>query len=352
MFAEKNCDMLDNIDNHIYAYGAIGGAYRGAEFSRTLREAERYGDPVIHLHTPGGDVLEGNLMVNAIRSSHRPVTVEVEGFAASMGAIIMLAASRVKAASNSLIMLHAPSSWMDGNAKQLEQQAGVLKQIESTFKEALKARGITDQATLDGYFDGEDHWFTAQEALEAHLIDEVITPAAAAATSKPANYSSAAIMDMRFSAILEHCDKSLKISMIEKLKKLLGMSDTSTEQEVMDKISTLQTMALERDNLLSEQRTTLIEAAIADGRIDATLRDHFANIGKSMGTAALKTTLEAMPKRQSAMSYVRSASTRESLPVAVSTKKFDDYTSEELARMRAEDRERYDALLEEKYAEK
>lgn len=344
--------MLETIDNHIYAYGGIGSAYDGAQFARALREAERYGDPVVHLHTPGGDVLEGNLIINAIRGSRRPVTVEVEGFAASMGAIIMLAASRVRAASNSLIMLHAPSAWSGGNAKQLEQEAAVLKLIESTFKEALKARGITDQATLEMYFDGEDHWLTAEEALAAQLIDEVISPVVTAATSKPVSYSAASSMDMRFCAMLENCNKSLKSNMIGRLRQLLGMPDTATEQEVVDKVSTLQTMAQQRDELLAEQRTALIDAAISDGRIDATLREHFANIGKNMGTDVLKTTLEAMPKRQSAMSYINGGAGTRHAGSAPSTKKFDDYSADELMKMRSDDPERYNALLEEKYADK
>ena len=103
--------MIEVQNNHVYAYGTIGDSYSGEDFAAALRRAERYGSPVVHLHTLGGSVMDGLLMVNAVKSSTWPVTVVVEGVAASMGAIFMLSAAKVKVASNALIMLHSSSSW-------------------------------------------------------------------------------------------------------------------------------------------------------------------------------------------------------------------------------------------------
>ena len=53
------------------------GAYKGREL-------------IVRLNTPGGSVFDGNAIYNALKNHNAKVSVQIDGLAASMGAIIAL----------------------------------------------------------------------------------------------------------------------------------------------------------------------------------------------------------------------------------------------------------------------
>ena len=175
--------MLESKSNHIYAYGTIGGDYTGAAFAEALRAAARCGDPVVHLHTDGGSITDGVLMITAMQQAGRPTTVVVEGLAASMGAVFMLSATRIRIARNALVMVHAASIDGGGNRRALEQQIETLHKVDDVLRAQFYRRGIS-RATVDGWFDGADHWFTADEAIKWGIADELTDAVATVAVAR------------------------------------------------------------------------------------------------------------------------------------------------------------------------
>lgn len=175
--------MLESNSNHIYAYGTIGSDYTGAAFAEALRAAARCGDPVVHLHTGGGSVTDGMLMITAMQQAGRPTTVVVEGLAASMGAVFMLSASRVRIARNALVMVHSASIDGGGNRRALEQQIETLHKVDDVLRAQFYRRGLS-RATVDGWFDGADHWFTADEAIKWGIADEITDAVATVAVAR------------------------------------------------------------------------------------------------------------------------------------------------------------------------
>lgn len=335
--------MIEQRNNHIYAYGTIGESYDSEWFSSALRRASDYGDPIIHLSTNGGSVTEGAAMSAALRDSSRPVTVRVEGMAASMGAILMLSADKIEAARNALIMIHAPSvSYVSGNKQDMTSIAELLDKVEESLKVELRARGIADNV-IDEWFDGKDHWFTASEALDAGLIDEIISPVVSTNLAKPTSAEAAAGIYTRITDALDANINNDK--MIKKVCEQLGLPETATEKQVIDAISHLQKMAEDRDKMVNDHITGMIDAAVNDGRLTADARVTYENIGKTMGANVLRTTLDALPKRTSAMGLIN----RTSPSQPSTTKKFDDYTSAELFAMKESNPEQYQQLLDEKY---
>jgi len=337
--------MIERRDNHIYAYGTIGESYDGEWFASALREAARYGDPVIHLSTNGGSTIEGAVMISAMRDVGRTTVVRVEGMAASMGAIVMLSASRVEIAQNALVMVHAPSIWGGGTQRELAEQSELLGKVSETLKSELRSRGIADD-NIEEWFDGTDHWFTAEEAVAAGLADMVIKPVVKAKLTKPQSGGSAVEM-----AATVTCQLTNEIpinennNMLKSVAKKLGLAEDATEQQVIDAIEGLQVLAQERDAVVQARIDAMLDDAVRSGQITAQTRKTYASIGKTMGAEVLRETLDSLPKRTSAMSFIRRSNATSTDP----NKKFDDYTAAELLDMRANNRELYDQLLEEKY---
>lgn len=329
--------MIEVQNNHVYAYGTIGDSYSGEDFAAALRRAERYGSPVVHLHTLGGSVMDGLLMVNAVKSSTWPVTVVVEGVAASMGAIFMLSAAKVKVASNALIMLHSSSSWGGGNAKELESQAELLKKTDAALRSSFTTRGI-EPATVDSWFDGEDHWFTADEALAAGLVDEVVAPVVTAQLSKPLLPEEL----QRITASLECIFSNNKIML--NISELLGLAPTASEEEIKTAVSALKAEAAKAQEYCRKSIESQISAALDAGKITAEQKDSLQAFGEKMGADALHSLLDGMQVRQTLRDQIVHGSKG-------SAKKFNDYTRDELLRMKQEDPTRFKELLDAKYRE-
>ncbi len=131
----------------------------------------------VFINCPGGEVFSGFAIYDALQFIQCPVTTIVAGFAASMGSILSLAASKNRrfALPRSKIMIHQPLlTGYQGRATDLEIQANeILKTRDFIIDIYCQATGKTYEEIKIAI--DRDNWFTAQEALAFGLIDRVIS---------------------------------------------------------------------------------------------------------------------------------------------------------------------------------
>ena len=103
------------------------------------------------VRSPGGSVIQGFKILNAIHHSPAPVYVIVKEYAASMAAIILAQAEHSFALPSALILFHEPSTFAWGNTSHLEHQLGFMKEIERRMMSPLltKLGYKTRRNTLD-----------------------------------------------------------------------------------------------------------------------------------------------------------------------------------------------------------
>lgn len=135
----------------------------------------------LRIHSPGGAVTEGFGMYDLIKSYKGEVTTEGIGFVASIASIVLLAGDRVKMAENAFLMIHNPYTMTGGDANELRKTADLLDKMELQIadvyaKSMMKRKGMSykDALALSLQYMAAETWFTAQEAKDAGLIDEVI----------------------------------------------------------------------------------------------------------------------------------------------------------------------------------
>lgn len=82
---------------------------------------------------------------------------------------------------------------------------------------------------------------------------------------------------------------------------MLALADTATEQQVRDKVASLQaaeqeniTLKADKNKLQLAAITTIVDAAVAERKIAATDKEHFLTLGKQIGAEALTTTVGKM----------------------------------------------------------
>ena len=133
------------------------------------------GDIVVRINSPGGDVWECSSIVNAFLERIEQgdkVDMKIDGLAASAASVIMLTGTHVLASPMANIMIHKASGWMVGNSDEMRKFANVL---DKTDKQAAKLYSLRSKLGEDEAMTAmaEETWYTADEAMEVGLVDEV-----------------------------------------------------------------------------------------------------------------------------------------------------------------------------------
>jgi ATP-dependent Clp protease protease subunit len=94
--------------------------------------------------SPGGSVMAGYMMLQAMETSKAPVYVVVKGYAASMAAIITTLAKRSFVYPNTIVLHHQASLGLNGNVTQLKEQLKWSKVwCERIFVKVAARIGVT-----------------------------------------------------------------------------------------------------------------------------------------------------------------------------------------------------------------
>lgn len=161
----------------VYIYGVVGWDNSSRGLIRQIKEHENLATITVHINTVGGFIGEGLGILNTLRKHKAQVTTEIDGYALSMGSIIMRAADagRVRMASNALVMIHRAQGGNWGDAGDLRKEADILEKHEKALiAEYKRATNLGDDKIQEML--NAETWFTADEALEIGLIDEITDP--------------------------------------------------------------------------------------------------------------------------------------------------------------------------------
>lgn len=126
----------------------------------------------LRVNSPGGSVFDGQAIYNAIKRHPARVTAYIDGLAASIASVIVLAADEVVMADNALFMIHNPWGCAQGGADAMRQYADLLDKVRETILSVYRERTGLDDATLTAAMDAET-WFTADEAQTFGFIDRI-----------------------------------------------------------------------------------------------------------------------------------------------------------------------------------
>lgn len=135
-------------------------------------------EPVqIILNSVGGSVFDGLLVHDTIKrlvDNGIEVTCEVRGLAASMGTIILQAATHRLATPHTRFLIHEVSSFAWGKASNIQEEAEEITKVNDLLKGILAKRCGKTPDEIEKIWHKKDIWFSAEEALKFGLIDQVI----------------------------------------------------------------------------------------------------------------------------------------------------------------------------------
>jgi ATP-dependent Clp endopeptidase proteolytic subunit ClpP len=317
----------------------------------------------LHLHTIGGEVMDGNMIYNAVRKNSIPVNIYIDGLAASMGSIIAMAGHKIYMSENAFIMIHKPSGCTWGNALDMESSAKLLRDIEKQFVKVCKNRTKKTEAEINKWFEG-DNWFSAEEALSLGMIDEItdkISMDNDIDKTQLANYKE---VFNRYSAALteKNDNNNLKPKQMNKQELidelgLTGVTAQSSDADIKTAIKKQQDDAQARIDFLeadakkakTKSITDIVDAAIADGRISTAQKEHFIAVGETNGIDVLNSVLPASKPKTVTEQIQNNGKEAPANRDAWDWDTYQEKAPRDLERLEREDPQRFQKLYNAKY---
>jgi ATP-dependent Clp endopeptidase proteolytic subunit ClpP len=142
-------------------------------FMRDLRGMGELDEINLSIHSPGGDVLDGWAIYNSLKNSKAKITARVEGLAASMASVILMAADTVEIPENAYIMIHNPWGLAVGDAEEMRDTADLLDKLGNGLVNAYASRTGNDEDEIREMMSAET-WMDGKEAVERGFADKLI----------------------------------------------------------------------------------------------------------------------------------------------------------------------------------
>lgn len=140
-----------------------------------LNSVDSDSDIKLFINSPGGSVIDGLAIYDIMNWVEPDVATYTMGMAASMGSILLSSGAKGKRHSlpHSKIMIHQVSGYAGGQYSDIKIWAEEIKKHQSELYNILAENTGKSFEQIEKDAD-RDHWFTAKEALEYGLIDEII----------------------------------------------------------------------------------------------------------------------------------------------------------------------------------
>lgn len=186
----------------------------------------------------GGSVVEGWAIYDRLRQSGKKISCTVEGKAASMATIIMLAAPKEsrRAYENASLLLHNPwiPCWAleeQVTAKDLENHAEEMRMWQNKMVDAYVERCGCDREEVQALMD-KDIFIDTKEAIRLGLISSTV-PAISASTGK--SVSSFINNSKKQNPMAKEQKKEIKASLLDKILAHFGVKSLDeVEQKVYE----------------------------------------------------------------------------------------------------------------------
>lgn len=149
--------------------------------SEAIAEVMEDDEVEFSISSPGGSVEAGMRIAAMIEGMSNKTTAILTGLVASIATPISLAADKVLARKNSMMMIHNASTFTWGDKNQMRKDANTLEQIDEQLLDAYMERVKKNGKLMDGdeaktrkafkKMMDEETWIPAKKALELGLVD-------------------------------------------------------------------------------------------------------------------------------------------------------------------------------------
>lgn len=132
------------------------------------------GPITVWISSPGGDTVAASRIYSMLMDYPHPVTVKIDGIAASAASVIAMAGSSVLMAPTALMLIHDPMTVAMGNEHDMEKAIDVLSAVKDSILDAYELKTGLDRKTLARMM-SEETWMDAKKAVELGFADGILS---------------------------------------------------------------------------------------------------------------------------------------------------------------------------------
>lgn len=167
-----------NDQNTVTLYGEVNDftAYQVIKKIHDLQDVSTDKPIILFIDSPGGNVMSGLRIIDAMQASKRPVYTVVVGTAASMAAYIHQYGFKRYMLPHAIIMFHqARTTISSDQLEHAENRLTMLKMLIFDLNvNASKRTGMPVQELLQR--EANEYWILSDEALTKHFVDGIVSP--------------------------------------------------------------------------------------------------------------------------------------------------------------------------------
>lgn len=179
--SERN-PLASNFNNRVYHFNGPVNGPKVEHAISTLTVWHRLfpgEDFKIVFHSPGGSVFDGMALfdhVTYLRGQGHKITTIAQGYAASMGGILLQAGDVRAMGKESYVLIHEISTVAIGKASELEDEVAFLKKMGERVIKIFVGRsgGKLTEAQFKKMWKKTDCWLDSDDCLRLGIVDEVV----------------------------------------------------------------------------------------------------------------------------------------------------------------------------------
>lgn len=254
----------------------------------------------LYINSEGGSCFEAQEIKNLLIDNFGKANVKtrVGALAASAGTIFFTD-FYTTAKRNSQLMIHKPSTLVEGNEDVVESDLRLLKNITKQYRADYARKMKITEADVEVLWAKGDYWMTAQEALQKGLIDAIETDDEVIDASAHARLVAAGAP-----YIPPFNPKTTDMTNTE-IAPILGLSPMASDTDIRNRIAGLQTSERELTALkqtISDQAEAnkkanikaLLDGAEAAKKIKPEQRTHYQTLAEA-NYESCKAIIDALP---------------------------------------------------------
>mgnify|MGYP003311852451 CR=1 FL=1 len=166
-----------------FDYHGVWGDYCSPRSVREFLDGLNDGEEAeIEINSPGGLVVCGIEIANAIKNCKAKLVAHVTGIAASMALVIACACDEIVMEEASFMMIHDPWGYAEGNADEMRKEAGVLDQMKAVCMAFYRGKFNRTEEEIAALMSDET-WYTGNECMQNGLKCTVVKSDVRAAAS-------------------------------------------------------------------------------------------------------------------------------------------------------------------------
>jgi len=163
--------------NEINLFGVIGRTEDGSgitsqQIKTILASADQSEPLIVRIDSEGGSVFDGLSIYEAFANYPGPKKAVIESTAFSIASYIAMAFDDVEIAENGYVMIHEPSSYVEGTSGELTKNAELLDKLDQSMVEAYARKtGLSEYEARELMKD--ETFMNASEALNYGFVNSI-----------------------------------------------------------------------------------------------------------------------------------------------------------------------------------